>query len=170
MTGEVPSPQLAVAEAAAADKPAAAPAFATTPAAAKPSSGSGGLFGSLFASKSTDTKPAEPGGSAIDRMARLVGLRGNDKETKAAEAPPPPKPKPAAKPTSVASHGAIRPRQAEAEPVKTTEAQAPAASAAPAAAPVRAAVPAAAPANTAMNGAAPVVQTGSFDSRWSGFR
>ncbi len=81
--------------------------------------------------------------------------------------PPAPKPKPAAaKPTSVASHGAIRARQAEAQPVKTTEAQAPAAPAA--AAPAQTAV--AAPASTAMSGAAPVVQTGNFDSRWSGFR
>ena len=77
-----------------------------------------------------------------------------------------PKPKPAAKPTNVASHGAIRSRPTEApQPIKTTEAQA----AAPAAAaPAQARV--AAPASTAMNGAAPVVQTGSFDSRWSGFR
>ena len=53
------------------------------------------------------------------------------------EATPAPKPKPVAKPTSVASHGAIRTKQAEAEPIKTTEAQAPArpAAAAPAPAP-----------------------------------
>jgi murein L,D-transpeptidase YafK len=162
MAGEVPSPQLAVAEAAASDRPTATPAFAT--AAAKPSSSSGSLFGGLFASKSTDTKSTESSGGAIDRMARLVGLRSDD--TKTAQAPPP-KPKPAAKPTSVASNGAIRSRQAEAAPVKTTEAQAPAPAATFAAtAPARAA----APASTAMNGAAPVVQTGSFDSRWSGFR
>jgi murein L,D-transpeptidase YafK len=170
MIGEMPSPQLAVAEAVAADKTAAAPAFAT--AAAKPSSSSnssssGSLFGSLFASNSTETS-----GGAIDRVARLVGLRSDDKDAKPVAAPAP-KPKPAAKPTHVASHGAIRSKQAEATPVKTTEAQtpapAPAASAAaapPAAAPARAA----APASTAMNGAAPVMQTGSFDSRWSGFR
>ena len=71
---------------------------------------------------------------------------------------------PVAKPTSVASNGAIRTRQAEAQPIKTTEAQAPAAP--PPAAPAAVA----APTNTAMSGAAPVVQTGSFDSRWSGFR
>jgi hypothetical protein len=101
-------------------------------------------------------------------MARLVGLRGNDTETKKVETPPAPKPKPVVKPTSVASHGAIRTRQAEAQPIKTTEAQAPAAPAPAAPAPVQAAV--AAPATTAMSGAAPVVQTGNFDSRWSGFR
>ena len=141
---------------------------------------SNSLFGGLFSPKSTETKPAETktaekSDSAIDRMARLVGLRGNDKPAEAV-----PKPKPAAKPTNVASHGAIRPKQAEAEPVKpaapaktaepikTTEAQAqaPIAPAATAATPARVA----APASTAMNGAAPVVQTGSFDSRWSGFR
>ena len=173
MTGEVPSPQLAVAEAAAADKHAAAPAYATTSAAAaKPSSNSGGLFGSLFASKSSDTK-TDTSGSAIDRMARLVGLRSDDKDAKPVAAPAP-KPKPAAKPTSVASNGAIRSKPAEATPVKTTEAQAPAPAPAPAAAaPAPAAAAparAAAPASTAMNGAAPVMQTGSFDSRWSGFR
>ena len=75
---------------------------------------------------------------------------------------PVPKPKPAVKPTSVASNGAIRAKQAEAQPVKTTEAQAPAPGA------VTPAV--AAPASTAMNGAAPVVPTGTFDNRWSGFR
>ena len=109
----------------------------------------------------------QTGDGTLERMARLVGLRGNDTETKKVETPPAPKPKPAAaKPTSVASHGAIRTRQAEAQPIKTTEAQAPAASAA--AAPAQTAV--AAPATTAMSGAAPVVQTGNFDSRWSGFR
>jgi murein L,D-transpeptidase YafK len=148
VSGEVAPAELAIAE----TKPAAQPA-------AK-SSGSS-LFGSLFASKSSEPKTAEKSESAIDRMARLVGLGSSDRAAKTAEATPPPapKPKPAAKPTSVASHGAIRSRQAEAQPIKTTEAQAPAAPAA-----------IAVPANTAMSGAAPVVQTGSFDSRWSGFR
>jgi murein L,D-transpeptidase YafK len=140
-------------------------AIAETKPAAQPAATSSGssLFGSLFASKTTET---QTGDGALARMARLVGLRGNDAETKKVEAPPAPKPKPVAKPTSVASNGAIRTRQAEAQPIKTTEAQAPAAPAA--AAPAPAAV--AAPTNTAMSGAAPVVQTGSFDSRWSGFR
>jgi murein L,D-transpeptidase YafK len=157
--GEAPPPEMAIAE--------------TRSQAAGKWGNSNSLFGGLFSPKSTET--AEKSDSAIDRMARLVGLRGNDKPAEAV-----PKPKPAAKPTNVASHGAIRPRQAEAEPVKpaapaktaepikTTEAQAqaPVAPAATAATPARVA----APANTAMNGAAPVVQTGSFDSRWSGFR
>ncbi|MEA3025389.1 MAG: hypothetical protein QOF91_674 [Alphaproteobacteria bacterium] len=136
-------------------------------------SSSGGLFGGLFSSKPAETKPiqtrtAEKSEGTIDRMARMIGLRTDDNDGKAVEVAP--KRKPAAKPTSVASHGAIRSKQAEAEPVKTaepikaaepvktTEAQAPAA---PRAQP---------PASTAMNGAAPVVQGGSFDSRWSGFR
>jgi murein L,D-transpeptidase YafK len=152
VSGEVAPTEMAMAE----TKPIAQPAT---------KSSSGGLLGSLFSSKSTETKTAEKSESTIDRMARLVGLGSSDKGAKTAEATPAPKPKPAAKPTSVASHGAIRSRQAEAQPIKTTEAQAPAA---PAMAPAPAAV--AAPANTAMNGAAPVVQTGSFDSRWSGFR
>jgi murein L,D-transpeptidase YafK len=148
----------------------------------KPAAKSGGsLFGGLFASKSSDSKPSEQGGTAIDRMARLVGLRGNDKDT----AETTPKAKPAAKATRVASHGAIRPavakpaepakiaeppkaaepvRTAEpakkVEPVRTTEAQAPA--------PAR--TQAAPTTGTAMNGAAPVMPGGNFDSRWSGFR
>jgi murein L,D-transpeptidase YafK len=141
--------------------------------------GSNTLFGSLFSSKSSDTKPAETktaekSEGTIDKMARLVGLRGGDKDAKpAAEAARVAKPKPVAKPTNVASNGAIRSKPVEAkitepakavEPAKTTEASAQAPSAA--VAPPRAQ----APANTAMNGAAPVVQTGNFDSRWSGFR
>ena len=154
-TAEAAPPAMAIAE----SRPGAQPA-------ARSSGGS--MFGSLFSSK-TETKSADKSESALDRMARFVGLRSNDKETKA-EAPPAPKPKPAAKPTSVASNGAIRSRQAEAEPakpaapVRTTEAQAsaPAGAAAPARQP--------APASTAMNGAAAVVPVGTFDSRWSGFR
>jgi murein L,D-transpeptidase YafK len=175
---EAAPPAMAIAE----NRPAAQPA-------ARSSGGS--MFGSLFSSK-TETKSADKSESALDRMARLVGLRSNDKETKA-EAPPAPKPKPAAKPTSVASNGAIRSRQAEAEPakpaapVRTTEAQAsaPVSAAAPARQPTpirtteaQAPAPAAAfaparqpaPASTAMNGAAAVVPVGTFDSRWSGFR
>jgi hypothetical protein len=157
-SGEVSPPEMAIAET---SKPAAQPAA---------KSNIGSLFGSLFSSKTAEakapeTKPAEKTASPIDRVARLVGLGGKDKDTKAAEvAPPAPKPKPVAKPTSIASNGAIRAKQAEAEPIKTTEAQAPASSGAitPARAP--------APPSTAMNGAAPVVPTGNFDNRWQGFR
>jgi hypothetical protein len=130
-------------------------AIAPTQPAAK-SSGTN-LFGSLFSSGSAEKK----GDGPIDRVARLIGLGGKDQDTKKAEAAPAPapKPKPAAKPTSVASSGAIRAKQAEAAPIKTTEAKAPAQTAA-----------ASAPASTAMNGSAPVVPTGNFDNRWSGFR
>jgi hypothetical protein len=148
--GEAAPTPMAIAE----TKPAVQPAA---------TSSGGSLFGSLFAAKPAETKT---GDGALERMARLVGLRGSDPEPKKVETPPAPKPKPVAKPTSVASHGAIRTRQAEAQPIKTTEAQAPAAPAP--AAPAQAAV--APPATTAMSGAAPVVQTGNFDSRWSGFR
>jgi murein L,D-transpeptidase YafK len=132
-------------------------AIATQPAA---KSGGSSMFGSLFSSKSSEPKTAEKSEGTLNRMARLVGLGGSDKDAKKAEAAPTPapKPKPAAKPTSVASNGAIRTRQAEAEPVKTTEAKAPAQTAA------------AAPASPSMNGAAPVVPAGNFDNRWSGFR
>jgi len=150
VAGEVTPPAMAIAE----TKPAAAPA-------ARSSGGS--LFGSLFSSKTVEAKPAEPKSEGtLDRMARLVGLGKKDTPSAAATPAPVPKPKPAAKPTSLASNGAIRAKQAEAQPIKTTEAQAPAPGAVTPAA--------AAPASTAMNGAAPVVPTGTFDNRWSGFR
>ena len=151
-SGEVAPPAMTVAE----TKPAAAPAAKS----------SGGLLGSLFSSKSPETASAAKTEGTMDRMARLVGLRGGDKEAKAADPAPTAKPKPAAKPVSTASaNGAIRPRPADAAPVKTTEVQTPAfapAAVTPAAAPK--------PASTAMNGAAPLVPTGNFDNRWSGFR
>jgi hypothetical protein len=150
ISGEVTPPAMAIAE----TKPA-------TPSAARSSGGS--LFGSLFSSKTAEAKPAEPKNEGtLDRMARLVGLGKKDPPAAAATPAPVPKPKPAAKPTSLASNGAIRAKQAEAQPIKTTEAQAPAPGAVTPAA--------AAPASTAMNGAAPVVPTGTFDNRWSGFR
>ncbi len=137
----------------------------TAPPAPQPAAKSSGssMFGSLFSSgsKSADAKPAD---SALDRMARLVGLR-SDKDTKTAEAAPPPtpKPKPAAKPASATSNGAIRQKPAEAAPVQTAEPKAPAGA-------VAAARPQTPPAGTAMTGAAPVVPTGNFDNRWSAFR
>jgi murein L,D-transpeptidase YafK len=125
---------------------------AMTASAAKPN-----FFSGLF-----QTKPAEQG-SALDRMKRMVGLRGSEEKPAAKPAPavPAPKPKvaakPAAKPAQAAAPGAIRPKPAEAEPVKT------AATPQPAAAPQ-------APAGGAIAGAAPVVPTGNFDNRWSAFR
>jgi hypothetical protein len=144
-SGEVSPPAMAIAD------------TAGTPPARKTDGGS--LFGSLFSSK-PEAKTAEKSEGTLDRMARLVGLR---KDSGSTVAKPKPKPKEAAKPTRIASHGAVRPKQADkpadAPLLRTTEAQPPA----PAAAPPT-------PAGTAMNGAAPVVPTGNFDSRWSGFR
>ena len=114
VAGEVTPPAMAIAE----TKPAASPA-------ARSSGGS--LFGSLFSSKTAEAKPAEPQSEGtLDRMARLVGLGKKETPSAAATPAPVPKPKPAAKPTSLASNGAIRAKQAEAQPIKTTEAQAPA--------------------------------------------
>ena len=142
---EVPSQRMAIAE--------------PTPTPSQPASKPTGFFGSLFSSKSDkpEEKAEQPkSGGAIDRMARLVGLKKDTPKT--ADAAPAAKPKPAAKPTSVAAHGAIRPTESAkaAEPAKTQQATA-------AAAPP-------APASTAMSGAAPVVPTGSFDTRWSAMR
>jgi len=155
VSGEVSPPAMAIAE----TKPAASP---TT------RSSGGGLFGSLFSSKTAEAKPAQPKSEGtLDRMARLVGL--GKKETPAATSVPAPAPKPkhVAKPTSLASNGAIRAKQPDAQPVKTTEAHPPAPTQAPGAV-----TPAAAPkpTSTAMSGSAPVVPTGNFDNRWSGFR
>ena len=166
-------------------------AIAATPAPSR--SSGGGLFGSLFGSKSSsETPPPEKTEGTLDRMKRMVGLGNKDKPDDAA-APSPAaaaKTKPAAKPASqVASHGAIKSKSAEAQPANNTEAQPPAAT--PAAVAWPAAQPVATPASnattgnaspgasassatqktgTAMNGSAPVVPTGNFDNRWSGFR
>lgn len=120
------------------------------PAAAK----SGSFFGNLFASKTDkpEDKPAEKTAEKkplLDRMARMVGL-GKSDPAKTQETP---KPKPA---TRVASHGAIKPKTADATPPKPAEA--------------KAEPQAQAPATTTMSGSAPVVPTGSFDGRWSGLR
>jgi hypothetical protein len=170
-TGEVSPPQMAIADTGSTESQSASKPF--------------GFFSSLFGPK-TETKPAEtktvevkPAGKkpgAIDRMARMVGLRKDDPKTsdaKTAEAN-----KPAAKPVQATSNGAIRPKPAETPAVKTAEAHAP--QPAPAAAPSpwpavptpqRAAAPAAPAANNgAITGGAPVTPTGNFDNRWSGFR
>jgi murein L,D-transpeptidase YafK len=169
-TGEV-SPQMAIADTRATE---------TQSPLAKPA----GFFASLFASKpsapetkTVEAKPAEKkSGGAIDRVAKLVGLRSGD--AKPAETA---KPGPAAKPAQAAANGAIRPKPADAAQVKTAEAQSPQPATAGQAsqspwpavpAPQRAPAPAAAPANNngSMSGAAPVVPGGNFDNRWSGFR
>jgi murein L,D-transpeptidase YafK len=170
-SGEVAPQQMAIAE----------PGSTATQTTAKPTN----FFSSLFASK-TETKAAETKSAekksdgAIDRMARLIGLR-KDEAGKADAA----KPKPAAtaaKPAAAqsapaAANDAIRPKPADTS-VRTAEAQsqapAPAAAAPPASNPFPpppAPQRAPAPANGGgLNGAAPVVPSGGFDSRWSAFR
>ena len=78
-----------------------------------PTSGvnAGNLFGNLFTSNSkpaAETKTAKKDESAIDRVARFMGLRGSD-PAPAAEPAPTPKPRPAARPVQTAAPGAIRP-------------------------------------------------------------
>jgi murein L,D-transpeptidase YafK len=143
---------------------------------AKPATTTGSLFGNLFSSKSSNAAEKKDD-TPIDRMARLIGIGGSDTKAKETAAVPAPKPKPAAQPTRVASHGAIRPKAVEAEPIKPAQAPQPAAVPAEAPKPAWPAPPqtAAAPrpqatATTAMSGAAPVVPAGTFDSRWSAFR
>ena len=170
-TGEVSPPQMAIADTSATETQ------SQTQSASKPF----GFFSSLFASKTatTETTPAEtktadakpPKKGAVDRMARLVGLRKDPKPADAAKTTEA-KTAEAAKPAQAPANGAIRPA------VKTAEAQgsqpAPAASSPWPAIPVSQPQPAAAPAapakNSGMTGAAPVVPAGNFDSRFSGFR
>jgi hypothetical protein len=140
-------------------------AIADTTSASKPAAKSNSMFGSLFSSSSADKKSEGP----LDRVARLVGLGRKSAETPAVAPPPAPKPKPVAKPVSVAAHGAIRPKQASAEPVTTAQSPSPGVVTAAATAP-RAPAVQVAPASTTMSGSAPVVPVGSFDSRWSAFR
>ena len=136
-------------------------------------SNGGGLFGSLFASRS-EPAAAEKSEGTFDRMKRLVGLRGADKD-KAADAAS--KAKPAAEPTRVASHSTdpAEARRSRAREVRRSarsrddhglrqrrHGRRPA-QAAPAVAPQK-------PASGSMTGAAPVVSSGNFDNRWSGFR
>jgi hypothetical protein len=145
MNGHTPPPtQMAIAE--------------PEPAPAKPAAQSGNLFGSLFSSGGA----AKKDNALLDHMARLVGLRSADAAPAKAKAAPAPKPKPAARPTRVASHGAIKPKPAEPALPKPAVAQAEA--------PVPVRAPAPAPTASAMNGAVPVVPAGSFESRWSTLR
>jgi hypothetical protein len=131
--------------------------------ASTPSESKSNFFSGLFSSKKTEEKKNEPG--MVDRAAKLMGLRKDEKPAVAAPAPKPkvaaapaaPKPAPAAKPVQTAAPGAIRPKPAD-EP--KTAAQT-------AAQPVPAQQ---APAGGTMAGAAPVVPAGNFDNRWSAFR
>ena len=113
---------------------------------------SNNLFGNLFSSSSTNEAETKTEDGPVDRMARLVGLRGND--TSAAAPASTPKPKAEAKapsrqvnattPNAAASNaaasnvaasnaaasnaapGAIRPAPRAPEPAKTVEANKPA--------------------------------------------
>jgi murein L,D-transpeptidase YafK len=137
----------------------------------------GGLFGNLFSSDndSANKKSAsKKEDSALDRMARFIGLGGSEPDAAASETVPAPKPKPAAKPAHAAAPGAIRPKPTNIERAKASDTPRPVQVASPAAAPaavvaepVRAPVQ---PAASGLSGAAPVVPAGTFDSRWSAFR
>jgi murein L,D-transpeptidase YafK len=143
-------------------EPPATPATASA-ATTSSKSNSGNFFGGLFSSSSKpaadkkDNKDTSPG--PLDRMAKLIGLRGSDPTPAPTPSAAAPAARPKPKPTNAAP-GAIRPKPVESE-VRTAEAQKPA----PAPAPT-----AATPATTALSGAAPTVPAGSFESRWQGFR
>ncbi len=121
---------------------------------------SGGLFSNLFGSSSSESSS---GGGVVDRMSRLVGLKGSEPAANV----PAPKPKPKAvakqvqtaatarpKPQVVANTapGAIRPKPEQAQESAVEQ-------------------PPAKPASSAslMTGAQPTVPAGSFDSRWGTF-
>ena len=161
ITATAPAPSRAPVTAAA--PPRVASADTATPPQATASSGN--MFGNLFTSSpaSSQTASAEKKDGPLDRMARLMGLRGSEPAPTPQEAIPSPKPRPAVRPAPTTSNnGAIRPKPVAVEPVKTAETQRPA--------PAPAAAPSASPANNAMTGASPVVPAGTFDSRWTGFR
>jgi murein L,D-transpeptidase YafK len=135
---------------------------------------SGGLFGGLFSSsgdngnsgKSSDAgKSSGDSGSVLDRMSRMVGLRGSEPETTAT-----PKPR-AARTTQTAAAGAIRPKPAQppapAQPdLKTTSVGAtkpvPSSTAAPAETPAQ-------PSASLISGAQAPLPS-SFESRWNTMR
>jgi len=170
-TGEVPPPQMASAD----PQPAA--------------SSGGSLFSSLFSSGKTADKPAEKtaeknSSNPLDRMARLIGLRGNDSKTKPAEKAPAARPsKPAAAKAKSTRSAAAKPadhkasaRPPEAARDKAPEPESRAATTAPQTVwPTPPAPrPSQPPASTAMNGgtggSASAATSGSFDNRWSAFR
>ena len=167
-TGEVSPPQMAIAD-----------STATPSLLAKPASFFASLFGSksqasteTVEAKTSATKPAEKkSGGAIDRIAKLVGVRNSEAKPAPAEAA---KPGPAAKSVPAAANGGTRPKPADAAPVQTAEARNPQPATSGQSSPSPwPAVPAPAPAaanNGAISGAAPVVPAGNFDNRWSAFR
>jgi murein L,D-transpeptidase YafK len=187
-----------------ADRPVAAPTPRAAPvrtaavqsATEEPPSGTRNLFGGLFSSNSADDNKTP---TPIDRMARLIGLRGSDPEPATAANVPAPRPRPAIRQASTqpgaarpaapsANNGAIRPRQSDnAEPARALAATPtqtavawpeppapPRAQPQPAPQAQASAQPrtqaAPPPANGSLRGAAPVVPSGSFENRWSAFR
>jgi murein L,D-transpeptidase YafK len=136
-------------------------------------SNSGNWFGSLFASSGSEQQSS---GGVIDRMSRLVGLKGSNSAT---EPVPTPKRRAPAKSTQTAAKtksatrntahaGAIRPAakaqpqeaKSEAKPEAKPETQE--AKAAPERRPSASA--------GLLNGAQPTVPTGSFNNRWGAFQ
>ncbi len=121
----------------------------------------GGLFGGLFSSSGKEQASSS---GVIDRMSRLVGLRGSEP---AADAPTP-KSKPAAKPAQIAA--AARPKSpGEAKPTANAGAIRPQqrpelqeANADPQAKPASGA--------SLLNGAQPTVPAGTFDNRFGPWR
>jgi hypothetical protein len=134
-----------------------------------------GLFGNWFSSGSDDAAAKKKTGSkneegAIDRMARLIGLRGSEPDP---EPVPAPKSKPAAKPPATARTKPTAPAHPEparpAEPPRPVQVAAPVATPAPVVATASAQTPSP-PTRNGLSGAAPVVPAGTFDARWSAFR
>jgi len=155
--------------------PPSEPAARTTKvAAAKPADGAKepGFFGSLFSSTTSASEHKDD--TALDKVARLIGLRGSDGSTTDAAVPAPkPKPKPAVRQASTAAPGAIRPKPVDEQPARDAAAERPPAPvSAPTPQPVPPTATALAPAASggAISGAAPVRPAGSFESRWSAFR
>ena len=115
-SGEVAPQQMAIAE----------PGSTATQTTAKPTSFFSSLFASKTETKAAETKPAEKkSDGAIDRMARLVGLRKDEAKPDAAKAATPPRPslpRPRRRPAPATANGAIRPKPADTS-VRTAEAQ-----------------------------------------------
>ena len=147
------------------------------------SSSKSSFFSGLFSSSSKPAEEKKTDGT-MDRMARMIGLRGAEEKTAAtpaavpapkpkvvAAAPAKPAAKPAAKPVQTAAPGAIRPKPTDAKPAEA-EPKAEPAKTEPAKTANQQPAPAQqqAPAGGAIAGAAPVVPAGNFDNRWSAFR
>ena len=132
---------------------------------------SGSLFGNLFPTAGSKEQPSigndQPKtGGVFERMSRFVGLGGSE----AAAAEPASKPKHGPKATRTAS--VAKPKQASDSQPATRAGSAIHPEPKPAPQQEASTEPAARPASSAslLNGAQAPVPTGSFDSRWGGFR